>query len=74
SGASVSVAAGIALGIMAGIMLGRYLASQLFGVKLTDFWSLAAPISSVLAAALAASLPPAVRAAHADPLIALRHE
>ena len=74
SGASISVAAGIALGIMAGIMLGRYLASQLFGVKPTDFWSLAAPISSVLAAALAASLPPAVRAAHADPLIALRHE
>ncbi len=74
SGASISVAAGIALGIMAGIMLARYLASQLFGVRPTDFWSLAAPIASVLLAALAASLPPAVRAAHADPLIALRHE
>ena len=74
SGASISVVAGIALGIVAGITLARYLASQLFGVTPTDFWSLAAPIMSVALAALAASLPPAVRAAHADPVIALRHE
>jgi ABC-type antimicrobial peptide transport system permease subunit len=74
SGASISVAAGIGLGIVAGITLARYLASQLFGVRPTDFWSLAAPIMCILLAALSASLPPAVRAAHADPVIALRHE
>jgi len=74
SGASISVVAGIALGIVAGITLAHYLASQLFGVTPTDFWSLAAPIMSIVLAALAASLPPAVRAAHADPVIALRHE
>jgi putative ABC transport system permease protein len=74
SGISIAVAAGIALGIMAGFTLARYLASQLFGVRPTDFWSLAAPIGSILLAALVASLPPAVRAARADPLVALRHE
>ncbi len=74
AGASIPVGAGIALGILAGIALARYLASQLFGVRPTDFWSLSTPIASILVAALAASLPPAVRAARADPLIALRHE
>jgi putative ABC transport system permease protein len=44
SGASISVAAGIALGIVAGMTLARYMASQLFGVRPTDFWSLAAPL------------------------------
>jgi ABC-type lipoprotein release transport system permease subunit len=74
SGASISVVAGTALGIVAGITLSHYLASQLFGVRPTDFWSLAAPIMCISLAALSASLPPAVRAAHADPVIALRHE
>ncbi len=71
---STPIAAGIALGIMAGVSLARYLASQLFGVKPTDFSSLAVPITITLLAAIAASLPPAVRAVRADPLTALRHE
>ena len=54
--------------------LARYLASQLFGVQPTDFWSLAAPLACVLIAAVAAVLPPALRAASADPLIALKYE
>jgi predicted permease len=70
----IPVSTGIALGIAAGIMLARYLASQLFGVHPTDFWSLAVPIGCILLAAFVASLPPAVRAARTDPLIALRHE
>ena len=74
SGTSMPVAGGVALGIVAGISLARYVASQLFGVKPTDFWSLAAPIATILLVAIAASLPPALRAARADPLIALRHE
>jgi predicted lysophospholipase L1 biosynthesis ABC-type transport system permease subunit len=74
SDTSMPVIAGIALGIACGIGLAHYLASQLFGVQPTDFWSLAAPLACILIAAIAAVLPPALRAASADPLNALRHE
>ncbi len=74
SATSVPVAAGIALGIAGGIGLARYLASQLFGVQATDFWSLAAPLACILIAAVAAVLPPALGAARADPVNALRQE
>jgi len=71
---SLPILAGVVLGIFAGMALARYLASQLFGVKPTDFWSLAAPLMCLSIAAIAAILPPAIRAASTDPLIALRHE
>ena len=71
---SVFVLLGVGAGIAAGIGLGRYLASQLFAVKPTDFWSLTGPIAGILLVALAAALPPALRAANADPLIALKYE
>jgi putative ABC transport system permease protein len=71
---SIPVIAGIALGIAGGMGLARYLASQLFGVTPTDVWSLAVPLACILIAAAIAVLPPAFRAASADPLIALRHE
>jgi putative ABC transport system permease protein len=71
---SSPVIAGIALGVGCGVALARYLASQLFGVKPADFQSLAAPVACMVIAALAAVLPPAFRAAGADPLDALRHE
>lgn len=71
---SIPVTLGIAVGIAGGIALARYLVSQLFGVKPTDFASLAAPIACILFTAVAAALPPALRAAAADPLIALRHD
>jgi hypothetical protein len=71
---SAPVLAGIGIGIVGGLALARYLVSQLFGVKATDFWSLAAPIACIVAACIAAALPPALRAATADPLVALRHE
>lgn len=74
SDTSIPVVAGIAFGIAGGIGLARYVASQLFDVRPTDFWSLAAPLACILTAAIAAVLPPAFRAASADPLIALRHE
>ena len=74
SDTSVPVIAGITLGIIAGIGLARYLASQLFEVNTTDFWSLFGPLSCIVIAAAAASLPPAFRAASVDPLAALRHE
>jgi predicted permease len=74
SGAAMPVIAGIFLGMAAGLGMARYLASQLFGVKPADFRSLAAPLACILIAAIAAVLPPAIRAASADPLIALRYE
>jgi predicted permease len=71
---SVPVIVGVAAGIGGGAALARYLSSQLFGVKPTDFWSLAAPVACILAAAAAAALPPAVRASEADPVTVLRQE
>ena len=74
SGAAMPVIAGIALGMAAGLGLTRYLASQLFGVHPADLRSLAAPLVCILIAAVAAVLPPALRAASGDPLVALRYE
>jgi predicted permease len=74
SGAAMPVIAGIVLGVAGGLGLARYLATQLFGVRPADLASIAAPVVCILIAAVAAVLPPAVRAASADPLVALRHE
>ncbi len=65
---------GIGLGIAGGLGMGRYLASQLFAVKPTDFWSVTAPVACIVLVALAAVLPPALRTARADPLAALKYE
>jgi ABC-type antimicrobial peptide transport system permease subunit len=54
--------------------LARYLASQLFGVTPADFLSLAAPLTCMLIAAAVAIFPPALRAASADPVTALKYE
>ena len=67
-------AIGIVLGIPGGMALARYLAAQLFGVKSTDLWSLVMPVACLLVVAAASLLPPAIRAASADPLIALKYE
>ena len=71
---SIPVAAGIVMGMAGGTVLARYLASQLFGVRPTDFWSLAAPVACILLAAAAALLPPAIRASGTDPVAALKQE
>jgi hypothetical protein len=72
--ASAPVLAGIVAGTVGGAMAARYVTSQLFGVRAGDFWSVAAPAGCILIAALAAVLPPAVKAASADPAVALRVE
>jgi hypothetical protein len=74
AGTALPVVAGLALGIAAGLGLARYLASQLFGVTPADLGSLAAPLACMLVAAAAAVFPPALRAASADPIIALKYE
>jgi predicted permease len=74
SDTSIPLAAGVAAGIGAGGALARYLASQLFGVRPMEFWTLAAPLACIFIAAAVAVLPPALRAAASDPAAILRHD
>jgi putative ABC transport system permease protein len=52
----------------------RVLASQLYGVQPTDPFMLVATSTGLIAAGVAASLVPALRAARVDPAAALRTE
>jgi ABC-type antimicrobial peptide transport system permease subunit len=74
SDTAVFLLLGISAGIAGGLGMGRYLSSQLFAVKPTSFGSLMIPVACTLLVALAAVLPPALRAASSDPLIALKYE
>ena len=67
---SVGVAAGIALALAGG----RLIASLLYGVSPSDFRVLVGVAAGLLAVAIAAALVPARRAAHVDPIAALRSE
>lgn len=68
------IAIGLGIGIAGGFALGRFVATLLFEVKPSDFWSLALPLACFLLACALAALPPAFRAAHVDPIVALREE
>jgi ABC-type antimicrobial peptide transport system permease subunit len=68
------VALGISIGLVAALLLTRSLRSLLFGVSPGNPWILAAVSAALLAIALLASWVPARRAAHVDPLDALRRE
>ena len=70
----LAVAVGVAVGLAGGFALSRYVSSLLFEVKPSDFWSVALPLACLLVAAAAAALPPALRAARVDPMVALRYE
>jgi putative ABC transport system permease protein len=67
-------AAGLALGLIGSLAAARLLSTMLFGVTATDPTTYAAVIVLVGVIALAASYLPARRAAHIDPLAALRQE
>jgi predicted permease len=71
---AILICVGIVLGATSGIALARYVASLLFEVKTTEFWSLAPPLVCLLAACVVAALRPATYAARVDPVIALRYE
>jgi len=68
------VAAGLCMGLAGGLACGRFVESLLFEVKGTDASALGVPIAALLAAALVAAVPPAVRAVRIDPSRTLRGE
>ena len=68
------VAAGFAAGIPAALACGRFVSSQLYGVEPNDLLTIAIAAGSLLGVAMLASFLPARRAAHLDPLTALREE
>jgi len=69
-----TAAAGLLLGYGAARLTTRFLASFLFGMKPDDPLAIAAAITVLLAAALAAGYLPAWRASRIDPAAALRNE
>jgi len=73
-GSLALVAAGLALGLAGALTLTRLLEGLLFGVSPTDPLTFAGTALLLTAAAIAASLPPARRAARVDPVAALRGE
>jgi putative ABC transport system permease protein len=65
---------GAACGLGTGVYLSRFIEVVLFGVTALDPWSIALPLTALLATAVAAVILPAWRAARVDPVIALRNE
>jgi predicted lysophospholipase L1 biosynthesis ABC-type transport system permease subunit len=70
----VLTAIGVVIGIPLAMLVGRALTSSLYGVKPLDGVSYLLAVAGVAAVALAASAVPAARAAHVNPLTALRAE
>ncbi|HEX4231546.1 MAG TPA: ABC transporter permease [Bryobacteraceae bacterium] len=72
--AGIMVAGGLALGIFASLFLSRYAESLLFELKARDPFTLALATTVLTATAAIATLLPARRAAHLEPITALREE
>jgi ABC-type antimicrobial peptide transport system permease subunit len=68
------VAAGIGIGAAGTMLLARLLTSFLFGVSVTDPWSLASAGLVLLAIGIAAAVVPGVRAGQVDPALLLREQ
>ena len=70
----ILIVAGITTGIFASLGLMRFLASQLWGVSVSDPAIIGQAVIGILSAGLAACFLPAFRATQVDPTIALRYE
>jgi len=68
------VGIGVGIGLLASLAIGRVIATQLWGVSAYDPWTLTAVPIVLLLTGLLACWVPASRAAHVDPLVALRYE
>ena len=68
------VSAGLIVGVASAVGLSRLLATLLFGVRPGDPATVIAMAGAIAAAAMLASLPPALRASRIDPVVALREE
>ena len=68
------VGIGLAIGLAAALAATRLMASLLYGVHASDFWTYFSVIILLGGAAFLASLIPARRAMNVDPMIALRYE
>jgi len=68
------VAFGLAAGVSASMALGRLLGSLLFGVSTGDPVTILGVVGLLIAVAAAATIIPARRATHVDPVTALRYE
>jgi ABC-type antimicrobial peptide transport system permease subunit len=65
---------GLAVGIPAAIALGRFVAAQLYGIKVNDPGIAGASIGVLIVVAGLAGFIPAQRASRIDPILALRYE
>jgi ABC-type antimicrobial peptide transport system permease subunit len=74
SDSSALVGLGIMLGVAGAFAASRFIESMLFGLSTVDPLTYGSTAGVVIAAALPASLLPALRAAHVDPMTALRAE
>jgi putative ABC transport system permease protein len=68
------VAIGIGIGLLVSFGLTRVLQGLLFGIKASDSLTFAVVVAILMISALMACLLPAKRAAHVDPVVALRME
>ncbi len=72
-GQAITMAAiGVALGASLAALLTRFIESQLYAVQPMDWVSFVVTAAIMMAAAVVASLAPALRALRLDPLVALR--
>lgn len=68
------IAAGLAIGLVAGLSAGQVMRSILFQVGPSDPWTLLSTLVALATVGIASTVGPALRAAHIDPVDALRAE